>query len=449
MADALPIMLNADELDDALSLMIDIRRAAMVWGPPGIGKSRKMADLSTKLGIGLRDIRALLMNPVDVNGLPHVQFQSDAVAELVRLFRAKEVPSIDSINAIFKKRRTRAMQELEKLFAADAPDNDAISQVLNQTSEVDLYGQTVWSRPGFLPSEGRGILLFDEINAAPPEVQAALYQVMLDFKVGEHVMASGWVPFAAGNRESDKGVAYRMPTPLSDRMFHFDLVVEFGPWERWAVDNDIHPLVVAYLQVTIRDDDSRSGQAVEILKRQMADAISRPGFSFDSAQDLIGKVKRQYSDGVGMLHRFDPKERSFPTPRSWEMVSDALKKMEDRGLEGTQVERAVIAGKVGRVAAEEMLAFAITFRKGWTIGQALMNPDTCVVPEEPSMLCAVAGALARNVTTRNIGNGIKYVLRLPEEYRVMFIKQATERDPTLANTSPVTKFMVDHREIMA
>ncbi len=71
-------------------------------------------------------------------------------------------------------------------------------------------GTAHWCPPSFLPTEGEGILFLDELNAAPPLVQAACYQLVLDRKVGEYTLPDGWTVVAAGNRESDRAVTHRM-----------------------------------------------------------------------------------------------------------------------------------------------------------------------------------------------------------------------------------------------
>ena len=52
---------------------------------------------------------------------------------------------------------------------------------------------------------------------------------------------------AAGNRESDRGVAYRMPSPLANRFVHLEMGVDFEDWQVWALENKIHSDVVGYL----------------------------------------------------------------------------------------------------------------------------------------------------------------------------------------------------------
>ena len=52
---------------------------------------------------------------------------------------------------------------------------------------------------------------------------------------------------AAGNRDTDKGVTYRMPKPLANRFLHYEVKVDFATWQDWAIKNQIHPDVVGYL----------------------------------------------------------------------------------------------------------------------------------------------------------------------------------------------------------
>jgi hypothetical protein len=84
---------------------------------------------------------------------------------------------------------------------------------------------------------------------------------------------------AAGNRMGDKGVTYRMPSPLANRFMHLEIRVDFEDWEQWAIMNSIHPQVVGFL--------------------------------------------KQFK---GDLYNFEPTQhdRAFPTPRTWSFVSDMI-----------------------------------------------------------------------------------------------------------------------------
>jgi len=112
---------------------------------------------------------------------------------------------------------------------------------------------------------------------------------------------------AAGNRESDKGVTYRMPSPLANRFVHLEVRADFDSWFQWAVGKNIHKDVVGYL-------------------------------SF-AKQDLM---------------EFDAKSasRSFATPRSWTFVSQFLEDADATDSELTDL----ISGTVGEGLAVKFMA---------------------------------------------------------------------------------------------
>ena len=72
-------------------------------------------------------------------------------------------------------------------------------------------------------------------------VQAAAYQITLDKKIGEHKLPSNCIVIAAGNRVTDKSVAYQMPKALANRLLHMEIEADFTSWNSWAVNAGIHP----------------------------------------------------------------------------------------------------------------------------------------------------------------------------------------------------------------
>lgn len=417
MTDMLPIALAAPELMTALEMNVAIQQPCMVWGPPGIGKSMVMAQLAEKLGIALKDVRAMLMNPVDVNGMPHRRFGHEAIMKLQRLSQVldAQVVNFNEVKSIVSELSPQAKLDAITKMLSDAKgtfkDWDKIRDVVGDTAD-DYFGESIWARPGILPKVGSGILFFDEINAAGPDVQAAMYQPILDRRIGDHLLAAGWVIMCAGNRMNDKGRVQPMPTPLKDRLQHYYMAVEWEAWEQWAKDTGIHPLVIAYLKFT---------------------------------------MGRQYEekDRCGMLHFFNTKDDSFPTPRSWAKVSRAIQEMEDRNLIGTQIEQATIAGKVGREAAVELIDFATMYREGLSMPAIMMNPDTVVVPSQPAMKCAISAALARNASKQNLDIIWKYMVRMEAEYQMMFFKHGLRLHPELHEHHTFTDFFAANEKEMA
>ena len=60
------------DLARTLEELIPIHQPVLIWGPPGIGKSDSVRQAGDQLGRNVIDIRAVLLDPVDLRGLPTV-----------------------------------------------------------------------------------------------------------------------------------------------------------------------------------------------------------------------------------------------------------------------------------------------------------------------------------------------------------------------------------------
>jgi hypothetical protein len=186
--------MKASQIAAAINLLVNARQPVFIWGGPGIGKSDVMSQVAQTRGVELKDVRALLLDPVDLRGLPYLDASPATDAEQSGEKRAK------------------------------------------------------WASPDFLPSSGEGILFLDELNSAAPMVQASFYQLVLDRKLGDYTLPDGWAIVAAGNRQSDRGVTHQMPSPLKNRFTHLTFEVDLQEWCEWAIRNSIRPEVIAFLR---------------------------------------------------------------------------------------------------------------------------------------------------------------------------------------------------------
>lgn len=222
MSECLNRVLTLRELKSALAPCILKKIPVMIWGPGGIGKSEIIEQICNSMNGLLYDVRLSQCEPTDIRGVPYYN---------------KEL------------------------------------------------GKMCWAPPVELPDEesckGYDVvfLFLDELVSALPSVQAASYQLIRNRRIGTYKLPDNVVIIAAGNREKDNGVVYKMPAPLANRFIHFEVRADFDTWLEWAATTGTHRDVLSFLS-----------------------------WSKDSLFD------------------FDPKSsyRSFATPRSWDFVSSVL-----------------------------------------------------------------------------------------------------------------------------
>jgi MoxR-like ATPase len=325
--------MKASVIYRALRALVAAKQPVFIWGGPGIGKSAIVRHLAADSALPLQDVRALLLDPVDLRGLPF----------------------------------------------------------------LGQDGRSKWATPEFLPQGGSGILFLDELNAAPAMVQAGCYQLVLDRKLGEYTLPEGWAIIAAGNRDSDRAVTTRMPTPLRNRFVHLEFEVDLQDWSEWAIESGIRPEVIAFLRFR---------------------------------QEL--------------LSAFDRDANAFPSPRSWEFVSRILDAAPDQS-----VEHELFAGAVGSGAATEFSAFLKTFRELPNIDAILLNPLKEPVPENAAAQYAVASALAHRATDSNFDRICTYLGRMPTEFSVLCVRDASLRQPAVQHTPAFTKWATTNHHVLA
>jgi len=293
--------------------LIESKIPTFLWGAPGIGKSSIIKQIAHDMEIECIDLRLSLMDPTDLKGIPFYEKESHTA---------------------------------------------------------------LWAPPSFLPRTGKGILFLDELNSAAPAVQASAYQLILDRKVGEYTLPDGWAIVAAGNREGDRGVVYRLPSPLANRFVHIEMEVSVEDWREWAIKRGVDSRIVAYI-----------------------------GFKNDA------------------LFTFNPttNERSFATPRSWEAVHNVLQSTLPKHL---LLE--AISGAVGKENGVDFLGFCKVMLLLPDIEAILRGEWSEEYPTDISALYALSSALVGRVLSdpdeEKINHLLGYILKLQSEFAVMIVQ---------------------------
>src|SRR5262245_58855024 len=68
--------MKPSEVSLALARLLPTRRPLYLWGPPGVGKSSLVRQAAAQADLDLLDVRAVLLDPVDLRGLPRIQGDS-------------------------------------------------------------------------------------------------------------------------------------------------------------------------------------------------------------------------------------------------------------------------------------------------------------------------------------------------------------------------------------
>ena len=167
---------------EALTLAVAADLPVLLWGPPGIGKTAALTQLSTALRLPLTTVIASVHEPSDFSGLPVVG--ADPARQGVPM----------------------------------APPDWAVRLV----------------------RAGKGLLFLDELSTAPPAVQAALLRLVLERRIGAVQLPPGVRIVAAANPRSSAADGWELSPPLANRFVHLqwthdhDVVIRGlgGTWPR-------------------------------------------------------------------------------------------------------------------------------------------------------------------------------------------------------------------------
>lgn len=263
-----------------------------------------------------------------------------------------------------------------------------------------VWGGQLWVRY-FAHPDAHGIIFLDEINNAPPSIQKACYKIVLDRQIGNMSFGEDVSVIGAGNRIQDKSNVFAMPKALDNRGSHVELEVPSADdWvENFAIPNKIHSDVIAFIK-------------------------SRP--------DMLHK----WSD--------DREDKAYPSPRSWEMLSNLIHHANDR-------EEEILAANstVGSGAAVEFSGF-LKIKDEIDMETIMENPEKVKDLEDMSTKWAVASYVAEKYKADKdkLGKALEVACNLsPSEFKIQatrFIKNVDEEHFTETIKEKKDKKAVKH-----
>lgn len=339
--------IKVSQMKDIVShVVLRLNEPVFFWGQPGVGKTEGVTQAGREADAFVSDLRLGTYETVDFRGVCDIDHENNQTT----WFPAKTLPIVGN-----------------KAFPTDRPI----------------------------------LMVYDEANHANPSVSGIMYQVINEGRCGEYQIMPNVRSILMGNREGDRGVTQKQPKPLSNRLTHYEIVVD-------------HKEVIAY-------GASKGWPDI---------ALAFLGFR-----------------GEALISTFDPNspDKAFATPRTWEK---ALAKTYADPLMPDWMKRATMAGQVGEGPANEFWGFV----DSWATIQKLMpsirkDPVKAKVPEEASLLYAVTVCVSGELSLKTSEHWNKYLMRLDPEFSAMAWQLAVKRDPELFRAPEFLEFCRVYRDV--
>ena len=261
-----------------------------------------------------------------------------------------------------------------------------------------------WAIPDLLPRVERdgekGALILDELlDVTMVSVMASLQQLFHERRLGDYVLPEGWIIIGIGNRREHGGINRGLSYALQDRFSHYEVVLDPEGLERHFMAKGIDPMVTSFLHMH---------------------------------RDYMHK-RPDKGDG----------NWAWPTPRSWEKVSNTRKLGPPEVLKFN-----LYAADVGEAAATAFCAHEKVASQVPDPDDCIKSPEKTKVPENPSARYAIACSLVHFANPDNFEPILKYMSRFPAEYGIMLVKESTTIKPELQDTDAFTKFGMENIDIM-
>lgn len=236
------------------------------------------------------------------------------------------------------------------------------------------------------------LILLDELTSAPRAVQASAYKLLHEQEIGSHQLHPKVAMVGAGNLDTDNAIVEPMSTALQSRLIHMEVQLDSEAWLNWAMGAGIDHRITSYIK---------------------------------------------YKPTV--LYNFDPDHTdvTYASPRTWEYVSKLIHGAP--ALDHTWLP--LLAGTVSQGVAREFIGHTKIYEDLVTIDEVKSNPQTARIPDQPSHLFALTGAMAAHASDKTINLLMPYMGRLPKEWQVVCLREVVRRDVSLMQSAPVKEWI--------
>ena len=359
------------------------------------------------------------------------------VVSLVAAIGDKRTVIVEGENGIGKTALFHALRKLPK-FA----DHIAVQPIdCTQLSDGSVWMPDLDRENGVsreLPNERFGVSAFnqlgvnnskpilvglDEIAKAPQFIKNVLAPIIYERRVGNLSMPEGSVVVCFTNL-SIEGLGDSIQAHLRNRLVFVKMrKPSCDEWVKWATDNRINPMVIAFVNNEPR--------------------VMQSFLEYEKGGMFEGK---DLSKDNGFI--FNPKsmQLAYATPRSLVAASDIL----DAGLgvlDDDTLEAALV-GTVGATTAEALASFIRFGREICEYSRVIKSPDTAPLSDNPTAQLIQVFQFVTRVADRTEAEAIvKYVWRMRAEMQSIFCNTVatSQRVALFATINEFGRMLAEHK----